>query len=194
MTPYDAYVMYLAMKRHFTSGYDYIKYNGKVTASVASFEKRRDRYMFHKLSKQADPMGLVVANMFVNPDVWVGDLFDERAAAVYNAMKRRRETLSYTFKQELLNLVDLEKALKVVDNEHPLLFKLYRSGKVSPETMIILNGIGKIFDYWSATIHDEYLWPEDRKRLENLSSFFEYDKQKFKKIFKEVMDELLEDQ
>lgn len=194
MNPFESYQMYVAMKRHFSGSYDYVKYHGKVNVSVASFEKRRDKYMFHKLSKQADPVGLVVANMFVNPDVWVGDLFDERASAVYTEMKRRRETLSYTFKQELLNVVNLEKALKVVDNEHPLLFRLYRSGKISPETMIILDSIGYIFDYWSKNIHDEYLWPEDRKRLENLASFFDFDKAKYKKIFKEVMDELLEDQ
>ena len=54
--PYDAYVKYLAMKSHFTDKkYDYIKYNGKVKAWRTTFETRRDKYFFYKLSKQKNP-------------------------------------------------------------------------------------------------------------------------------------------
>ena len=39
----NAYKTYLAIKQHFTSNYDYKKYNGKVKATEESFLKRRDR-------------------------------------------------------------------------------------------------------------------------------------------------------
>ena len=53
MTEFEAYQNYLALKLHFLdSNYDYIKYNGKVSASVESFKNRKDKYQFLKLSKK----------------------------------------------------------------------------------------------------------------------------------------------
>lgn len=188
MSPFDAYVMYLALKRHFSSSYDYVKYNGKVSATVASFEKRKDRYMFHKLSKHPDPMGLVVSNMMDDDTKWVGDLFDDQAQSVYNAMKKRRETLSYTFRNELSSIEDLESSMKVVDGDHPPLLKMYLRGKVSPETMIILDDIGGLFDYWSSKILDEYQWPDVKNRLNKYRPFFQYDKAKYREAFSKILD------
>jgi len=47
---FDVYKTYLAIKNHFTTDYDYVKYGGKVTAKLETFTKRSDRYFFHKLS------------------------------------------------------------------------------------------------------------------------------------------------
>jgi hypothetical protein len=48
---FDVYKVYLGVKLHFTTKtYDYIKYGGKVNATLDSFTKRKDRYFFHKLS------------------------------------------------------------------------------------------------------------------------------------------------
>jgi hypothetical protein len=51
---FTAYSEYLAIKRHFTTKYDYFKYNGKVNVSKESFESRRDAYQFQRLSKKKD--------------------------------------------------------------------------------------------------------------------------------------------
>ena len=40
---FKAYKLYLAVKNHFTTSYDYFKYNGKVNAKEDSFLKRRDK-------------------------------------------------------------------------------------------------------------------------------------------------------
>lgn len=190
MNPFEAYQMFLAMKRHFTSDYDFIKYNGKVKVSEASLEKRRDKYMFHKLAKQPDPIGLVLANLFINPSMWVGELFDETASRNYAAMKKRRETLTYTFKQELLQFDSLSKSMRVAKGAYPPILKAYRTGKVSPETLLILNDLGGIFSYWNSKLDDQYLWPEEKKSLENLRPFFSYDKERYKAIFKTVLEEI----
>ena len=73
---FDAYKTYLALKRHFTSDYDYFKYNGKVRAGVESFLKRNDRFFFRKLAKKYDDKELVdffVSNFIVS-DNWIGNL------------------------------------------------------------------------------------------------------------------------
>ena len=56
---FDAYKTYLAIKQHFTSGYDYFKYNGKVKAKIESFLKRKDKFFFRKLQKRYDKDELV---------------------------------------------------------------------------------------------------------------------------------------
>ena len=52
MEAYDAYKIYHALKLHFTSNYDYTKYNGKANASVDSFLKRNDRPFFGKVARK----------------------------------------------------------------------------------------------------------------------------------------------
>ena len=50
---YDAYCLYLAINNHFHSeSYDFFKYNGKVSAKLESFMKRKDKYHFAKLARK----------------------------------------------------------------------------------------------------------------------------------------------
>ena len=52
MTDYEAYTTYLALKLHFSTDYDFFRYNGKVSASPESFKKRKEKYQFVKLAKK----------------------------------------------------------------------------------------------------------------------------------------------
>ena len=52
MNEFECYSTYTALKLHFTTDYDYFKYNGKHNASVASFEKRTDKRFFKRLAKR----------------------------------------------------------------------------------------------------------------------------------------------
>ena len=49
---FDVFKVYLAVKLHFTSNYNYFDYDGKVNCKLETFTKRNDRYFFHKLSKK----------------------------------------------------------------------------------------------------------------------------------------------
>ena len=50
--PFEVYQKYLSLKQHFSKkDYDYFKFNGKVRASASSFEKRKDKHHFIRLSK-----------------------------------------------------------------------------------------------------------------------------------------------
>ena len=48
---FDVFKVYLAVKLHFTSNYDYFEYDGKVNCKLETFTKRNDRYFFHKLAQ-----------------------------------------------------------------------------------------------------------------------------------------------
>ena len=53
MTPIEVYKTYLAFKNHFTKpNYDYFQYCGKSRASTESFNKRKDKYFFERMSRQ----------------------------------------------------------------------------------------------------------------------------------------------
>ncbi len=50
---YEAFGLYQALKLHFTTdSYDYFKYAGKTNISVTTFENRKDKYHFYKLSRK----------------------------------------------------------------------------------------------------------------------------------------------
>ena len=103
--PYDAYVKYLALKSHFSDPkYDFIKYNGKVKAWRTTFETRKDKYFFYKLSKKKDPVEFLIANFVDNDDFYIGDIREDRANQVYMDFKKRQQALSYTFKSDLSKL------------------------------------------------------------------------------------------
>ena len=73
-TGYDAYELYLGIKLHFNSDYDYIKYNGKVNTNFDAFLKRKDKFQFAKLGSVYDKelKDFIVSNL-INEDSWIGD-------------------------------------------------------------------------------------------------------------------------
>ena len=64
MTPFEVYTKYIALKNHFSQErYDYFTYGGKVRAKESSFEIRKDKYFFYKLSKHKDIENFLLANI-----------------------------------------------------------------------------------------------------------------------------------
>ena len=194
MEAYDAYIMYLCLKRHFTinSGYDYFKYNGKTNASKNTFMTRNDRYSFHKLSKKSDPKGYLISNFIeYGPKIWIGELVsDEKYTTTFKEWLRRKESLTYIFKSEvsLLNSERLDKDLQPVGGQHPQLLRLFLEKKISIETLIILDRFLKFFKTWNSKIEDPVLWPEIYNTCVKYSPFMEYDLAKIKKTLIETME------
>lgn len=184
MTPFEAYHAYLSLKQHFTKpNYNALKYGFKTSASVASFEKRKDRFQFQKLSKHPDPINFMVANIMEDNFAWIGELLSEQGEANYKAWLKRQQSLTYTFTNELSSLdSDFNKNFIVSNGNYPLLYKLYRHKVISPETMVILNDKARFMKYWKKNIEDTLLWPADYMKLLKYKSFFHYNEKKFHKI------------
>lgn len=180
---FDTYVYYLALKRHFTSSYDFFKYNGKVKANAHSFETRNDKFHFYRLSKMPEAKELILANMITNPKIWVGDLLDDKARDVYNDWKKRKESLGYVFRQDLSELNEDDPNSDILTNgDHPRLLKLYMRKQIHIETLIILDDMMKIFSYWDKNIKDTIVYPDINNTVKKYKPFLEYDKAKMKKI------------
>lgn len=187
MTPFESYKTFLAVKSHFTTdSYDYVKYNGKVNASSTSFETRKDKYQFYKLSKHKNPLQYLVAN-FVDGDLkWIGDLFDDKSEKVYADWLKRQQSLTYIFEQDLNKLLtNFDDNVIVKNGQHPYLLKQYLRREISIETIIILNDILGFFGHWNKKIEDGVLWPSIYKKLSKYKPFFHYDMFKCRKILKD---------
>jgi len=187
---FDIYVYYLALKRHFTSNYDFFKYNGKVKANAMSFENRKDKFFFYKLSKKKEAKDIILANMLANPNAWAGELLDDKAESIYKEWVKRKQSLTYQFKSDIINLDDqFNDNFVVKDGQHPRLLKLYMMNDISLETLVMICDITKCLGHWEKNISDTIVFPDINKLVRKYRPFLDYDKQKMRKI---LLDKYIE--
>lgn len=189
VTPFEAYKLFMAIKTHFTNpNFDYFQYNGKIRASIQSFEQRRDRFQFAKLARHKDPQSFLVANFVSGNPKWIGDVLSDESESIYTDWQRRIESLTYLVTKEIKQLEDgFVDKFKVKNGQHPELLKLYRQGKVSVETLVILNDLLHFFQFWDTRIDDTIIWPSVRDKCLKYRQFLHYDKAKIKPLVKELM-------
>lgn len=186
MTPYECYVDYLALKRHFTSeSYDYFKYNGKVSAKKDSFDKRKDKFFFEKISKHKDPHEFIVSNLIKNPKAWVKDIaYSDTAESNYQDWIKKKQSLSYIISNELSQLHDdFDSNFKVNDGQVPYIISLYLGGKLSLETLLVITDTIGCLPYWNNRLKDNIIWSDIGMLLKKALPFIKYDKSKIKKLF-----------
>lgn len=194
MTGYEAFCIYNALKMHFTSdSYDYFLYNGKTKISVDSFEKRKDKYFFYKLSRRnvkEDYIDFLVSNFVYDEDVWVGKLVDEDALMVHRERMKTIQALTYNVSEDFSRILsvshDPNDVLKV-NSDYPTLLTMMLQNDIKIETVCILNSIMNFFPHWSKKINDSIRWPMIRKKCIKYTPFIQFDKQKMKTILLEKM-------
>lgn len=187
MSSFEVYQTYLALKNHFTKqNYDFHKYNGKVPVKVSSFETRKDKYFFQRLTKKKDPFSYMLAN-FVDTEVnWVGDLDQEQGEERYKDWLKRNQSLTYIFRQDLDKLHDdFDQNVLVKNGERPYLLQLYCQREICIETLIIINDLVSCFKHWHKNIEDPVIWPTISMKCYKYRPFMNYDKEKCKKILRE---------
>tara|TARA_B100000927_G_scaffold90105_1_gene72879 strand:+ start:3222 stop:3809 length:588 start_codon:yes stop_codon:yes gene_type:complete len=194
MMPLDAYKCYLAMKNHFTKdNYDYHKYAGKVRATREAFYKRKDRFWFEKFSRQKNDKEVVdffVSNFVSTTDpstMWIGEMIKEGEDR-YTDWKKKVQSLSYVFREEVNNLFNDKKVDDVFDcsRGHPPILKSYLGGDTSLETMVICD---RIFEYGKD--FDERLkdpvWETVSRKIKKYDPFLNINVPRYKKILKEII-------
>lgn len=189
-SPYEAYQLYVAIKNHFHTSYDFFKYNGKVKVQFTSFEVRKDKYFFSKLQKHSDPLGLLVSNFVDDPNIWIGDIVSfDTSQEVYLKWKKRQDSITYTYQEDLKNLAhDPDESLRVSNGQHPKLLKMLIGTTIYPETVILLNSQLNFFPYWESEIMDPAIWPVQYNKLQKYKPFIKYDKVKIKKLTVDYFD------
>lgn len=185
MTPFEVYTKYIALKNHFTQEkYDYFTYGGKVRAKESSFEIRKDKYFFYKLSKHKDIENFLLANILEGgKDFWVGELSSTAPEEVYRKWKKRQESLTYTFKDDLTRMDDdFDKNFKVDQYGHPLLLRLYLRDEVCIETMCILDMLVNYSNSWNKYLKKDLIWEDKYTIIKKYRPFLSINTDKFKSI------------
>jgi len=196
VTPFETYQTYLSLKSHFTnSKYDFFKYGGKSRATVSSFNKRKDKYFFEKISRKMDDKGILdyfLSNFLAadNPqNVWIGEIINS-GEETYREWMKRQQSLSYLFKEqseELFSQIKLEDALSC-SKGHPPVLKKFLSGTISLETLVIYDKIflfGKKFD---KKLLDP-VWETVSLKIKKYTPFLNIDVFHYKKILRSIVNE-----
>ena len=182
------------MKNHFTKDkYDFVKYSGKTRASVASFNKRRDRYFFERMSRKKDDHEIVnyfIANFTSHDDpgkVWIGEII-ENGETHFKDWQRRNQSLSYIFGNEVESIFTRDNfdSYFHTQGQHPKILKSFLRKEISLETLIILDKILGFRLHLDKKL-DDPIWSTVSLKMKKYSSFLNIDVFKFKRILKEKL-------
>jgi len=190
VTGFEVYKMYLALKLHFTSDtYDYFQYGGTAKASQKSFDNRKDKFFFVKLSRKFKDYELrdfFVANMVAEDKVYPATLVRE-GAKNYAEYIRKKDSLSYIFKNDVQTLQEINEdfdTLFKVESVHPPLVKAFLGGKITIETLTIFNKVLNYTPHFDKLIKEEIVWKPLRNKVVKYAPFLNIDMGKYKKLIK----------
>lgn len=193
VTPFEVYQTYLSFKNHFTKEkYDYFKYSGKTNASITSFNKRRDRYFFEKMSRQKSDIEIkeYFLSNFITEDpskIWIKEII-QNGENRYTDWKKKSQSLSYIFSEEVTSVFETKNfdAMFSTKKGHPVVFKKYLGGELSIETMVILDKILGFRNDFDSKLTDP-VWISVSLILKKYEPFLNIDVFHFKKILKEII-------
>jgi|TARA_R110000822_G_scaffold79838_10_gene190620 hypothetical protein len=204
MNGFEVYKIYLAVKLHFTSknqSYDFHKHNGRTTARLGTFTKRRDRYFFHKLSKlynDRDVADYFVSNFVTNTNLWVGDIIGRLGDENFKLWQKKIEALSYYYEQDIDYIIEQMNTKDITfdnifiskDGQHPYILKYFLSKRINFETFIILDDILNFSRQLNKSITEKVLWPKLYERMIRYKPFLKYNTTKYKQILKKKIKDI----
>ena len=189
MDEFSVYRMYIALKLHFTTdNYDAIAQKGRVKASRIAFNKRKDLFSIKKIAKtysDEDVANFLVAN-FSSGDRW-GGMFDTEASKRFTEWKKKIESLSYVFSQDLDNIIlelgeeglKFEDMFKISNGQHPYIIKAFLRKTITLETLVILDKIYNFLDNFNSQITDTVVWPDIARLIKKYKPFLKINIEKY---------------
>jgi hypothetical protein len=182
MEPIDVYLMYCAMKAHFGKGdYDFVTYKGKTRIKRDTFYKRKDRSFFVRVSRkyktEQEIQNYFVSNFIKDKKGYIANFNDEN----YESWKLKRQGFFDLFDVEMKPLVDaFEDLFTVTNGQHPKLMREFLGGRVSLETIIILDELVNFGPDWDKQLEDDIIWIDLRNLMNNYKRFLTIDQEQYK--------------
>ena len=194
---FDVFKTYLAVKNHFTTDYNYIKYGGRVTAKLESFTKRPDRYFFHKLSKkynEKDILDFFVSNFAVDGNKWIGNVLNNEGSENYTRYRKYKEAFGYHFRNDCVSIVhdfsrrgiSFNDGFRIINGQHPRVLRLLIQKKIYIQTAIVFDSILSFSKIWDKEITEKVVWPKIAHTLTKLKPFVNFNFTEAKLIVKEI--------
>jgi hypothetical protein len=182
MEPIDVYLMYCAMKAHFgKSDYDFVDYKGKTRIKRDTFYKRKDRSFFVKLARKYNTEEQIknyfISNFIKDKKGYIANFTDEN----YESWKLKRKNFFEIFEVEMKPLVESFENLYVVENrQHPKLMREFLGGRVSLETLIILDELVGYGTTWIEEMKDDIIWIDLNNLMDNYERFLTIDQEQYR--------------
>ena len=186
MNPFETYQLYLSLRNHFTKdSYDYFKFKGKVSATINSFYKRKDRYFFEMMSRKYGDKELkhyFLANFATMDEIsYAIAEMKLKGELNYKAWEHTRQSLFYKFKQEshtMMEQYDYEEFFDA-SKGHPPILKEHLAGNISLENMVIYD---YCFDYVKDydKLLDDPVWKLVGRKIKKYKPFLNINKSKYK--------------
>mgnify|MGYP001449397445 FL=1 len=191
MEPIDVYIMYCAMKAHFSrKDYDFFKYGGKTKVSRDSFWKRKDRFFFVKLSKkyktEIEIRNYLVSNFIKDKSGYIANFSEEN----YNSWLLRRSGFFDQFIIEMKPFIkEFEPLFEVKNSSHPKLLKEFLGSRVSLETMLVLDELVSFSKKWDQQLEDDIVWVDLKKLMKNYKGFLTINKNRYRMKLLKLIEE-----
>ena len=196
VTPFETYQHYLSLKNHFTNPkYDFFRYGAKTRATVASFNKRKDKYWFEKTSRKYsdDEVVQFLVSNFISADnpqnLWIGEIINS-GERNYAEWMKRQQSLTYLFKEqmnELLSDNELENVFNC-SKGHPPILKKYLAGDVSIENVVICEKIFSFRERFDKKL-DDPVWETVSLKIKKYLPFLNIDVFHYKKLLRAIVNE-----
>jgi hypothetical protein len=201
MDGFKAYRYYLAIKLHFTTDkFNVFENRGSVRGTREAFNARNDRYIFEKLAtKRTDDKDIIqffAANFAYGKDtaIYAG----QEAEDNYIIWQKRKQSITKNFIDDLsamllhieTNKLKTSALLEFTDSEYPVALKMFIGGKISIETLRILDDFTDVISKWKEHPTVKYIWDDEIRRVIKLTGFVKYDKIKLSEVFKQFKEEL----
>jgi len=191
MEPIDVYIMYCAMKAHFSrKDYDFNKYGGKTKVSRDSFFKRKDRHFFVKLSRKyttdIEIKNYYISNFIKDKRGYIANFSDEN----YKSWLLKRSGFFEQFVIELSPYIkEFQPLFEVEGNNHPKLLKEFLGSRVSLETMIVLDELVEYGKNWDKLLEGDIIWIDLKKLMENYKGFLTINKNLYRMKLLKLIEE-----
>ena len=193
MNGYEVFCQYQALKLHFsTDTYCYFKYNGHVQTKPEGFERRKDKYQFHRLARNLrdeEVRGFFIAGFLDNQKAWVDYFLEPEAKERYLAWRKKIDSLSYLFNEDMNKIVNnkIDKGIGSIfappkDGTMPFVWTMMQQGEIMMETVAILHGLTGLLDLWDEKYKSDYIYEKTAKLIRKYEPFLGLDVEQYKKI------------
>lgn len=189
MNSKEAFQTFQALKLHFKYGknYDFFLYNGKSYGVKQISSHTYDLFGNISNKYKSDLFEFYLSNIVENPNVMIHDLFKEESYEIFTNWKKRNQSLTFNFKNDIMSLVEEDSFKNWFSGESPLLLtKTYRS-EINFESFCILYHMFDLDNRWKQNLGEDLIWKPFSFKCRKYHPFIKYDKKNILSTMKEYV-------
>jgi len=190
--------IFLALKLHFNSNYNFLRYNGKLSPQTLTV---KEGFILNKLNSKL-PTEEMIINFFVynmveswwkngNIATYYGNYVNKEYILAYEKWQAWLDSSEHNFRNDLLQFECKKlKDIVTLDTGHPEVFKVMSSGRMHPSSVaILLICAPQILRYWEAKAADPVM-EQFVKTIKSYSVFLKINQERHTKILENQFKKL----